>query len=185
MNEEVIKDIIKEAEKKMEKSVEFVKKELMRIRAGEGNPGMLEGIKVEAYDTVLPLNQVASIVCPEPRLIVIKPWDKTILPNIKKAIMKSDLGITPVEDGNALKLPIPPLTDERRKELIKMVKKIVEEGKVSIRNIRRDAIEKIKELEHVSEDDIKRGEKEVQKKTDEYIEKLDELFEKKAKEIES
>ena len=181
---EQIKNLLKEGETRMSKAVEILKKELARMRSGEASPGLLEGIKVEAYDTILPLNQVANITCPEPRLILIRPWDKSVLPNIEKAIMKSDLGIMPQNDGNVIRLPIPPLTDERKKELIRMVHKIGEETRVAIRNIRRDIIEEIDKLEGIGEDDKKRGEKDVQKLTDEYIDKVNDLISKKEKEIE-
>jgi len=176
-------EIYKQATKKMEKTVEMLKHELGTIRTGRASPALVEGIKVESYGTTLPIKQIASIGCPEPRLIVIRPWDRNMLPEIEKAILRSEIGLTPSTDGQAIKLPIPPLTEERRIDLIKMVKRIGEESKVALRNVRREAMAEIKRLEGISEDDEYRAEKEMQKFTDEHIEKIDETLTHKEKEI--
>ena len=179
-------DIIAECRQKMSKSVDALKKEFSRIRTGRASTALLDGIKVNCYDTQMPLDQVASLSVPESRLITIKPWDQSVLGEIEKSILKSELGLTPMNDGKIIRIPIPPLTEERRKELAKLGKKMAEDGKVSIRSHRREANEFLKELKNdkdISEDEMYKGQDEVQKITDEFIKKIDELTAKKEKEI--
>ncbi|MGI6452087.1 MAG: ribosome recycling factor [Syntrophomonadaceae bacterium] len=182
----MIKEILTESEDKMKKTVEFLIKDYFSMRAGRANPGMLDRITVEYYGSVTPLNQLANITVPEARLLVIQPWDKTLIPEIEKAIMKSDLGINPSNDGNVIRLAIPQLTEERRKELVKVVKKRAEEAKVAIRNIRRDSNDSLKQCEKektISEDESKKGTDEIQKLTDKYIKEVDKVLQSKEKEI--
>ncbi len=182
----MIKEIKENARKKMEKSLSLLVQELSQLRTGRASPALLEGIKVEYYNSLLPLNQVASISIPEPRMIIIQPWDKTVLPNIEKAIYKSAIGLTPNNDGTVIRLPIPPLTTERREELIKLSQRIGEEAKVAIRNIRREANNEIKRAakeKKISEDESYSAQEEIQKITDELIKKIDDALAKKEKEI--
>ncbi|MDI6840811.1 MAG: ribosome recycling factor [bacterium] len=167
----------------MSKTLDVLQHEFVTIRTGRASPGLVDRIKVDSYGTSLPLKQLASIACPEPRLITIKPWDRNLIPEIEKAILRSGIGLTPSNDGVAIKLPIPTLTEERRNELVKIVRKVAEESKVALRNIRRDAIAEIKELEGISEDDEHRADKEIQHITDEYTDKLEEILSRKEKEI--
>ena len=176
----------KEAEEKMEKTSLSVKKELTEIRTGRAATSFVENIIVDCYGSSMPLNQVASIGIPEKKLIVIQPWDKTILAEIEKAILKSDLGLTPNNDGNLIRLPVPSLTEERRKDLIRLVKRLVEEGRVALRNIRREAMDGLKSIEKegkVSEDEMRSEHDQIQKLTDEYISQMDEVLKKKEEEI--
>lgn len=182
----MLSNIKKETKEKMEKTLDHFKKEMSKIRTGRASAGILEDIKVEYYGSVMPITQLATVTVPEPRTIFIQPWDSSAISAIEKAIMKSELGITPSNDGKVIRLNIPPLNEERRKEIIKFAKKIAEENKVAIRNERRDAIEKIKAAEknkQISEDDSKRLQKEIQELTDTYIKKIDEILELKEKEI--
>jgi len=167
-------------------AIEALKKEFASIRTGRASLALLDGIVVNYYGASTPLQQLASMNIPESRLIAIQPWDPKIIPDIEKAIMKSDLGITPVNDGKMIRIQIPLLTEERRKQLVKIVKKKAEETKVAIRNVRRDSIEELKKLEkekHLSEDDVKRAQDEIQKITDSFITKVDEVLNHKEKEI--
>ncbi len=178
--------IYKDAEERMKKSVEAVRAELAKIRTGKATAELLDGIKVEYYGTQVPINQVANITVPEPRLLSVQPWDKNMIGPIEKAIRSSDLGLNPTNDGRVIRIPIPPLTEERRKDLVRLVHKLAEEGRVAIRNIRRDANDKIKKLEknhEISEDEAHRQLDDIQKLTDSYIEKIDELLKIKEKEI--
>jgi len=182
----IIDEVFQDAETRMQKTVEATRSELSKIRTGKASPAILDAIRVDYYGTSVPIKQVASISVPEPRLIQIQPWDKKILPEIEKAIQKSDLGLNPINDGNLIRLPIPPLTEERRKDLVRVVHKLGEEGRMAIRNIRRDANEHLKKAEknhEISEDDAHRAMKEIQELTDEYIEKIDEVIKAKEKEI--
>ncbi len=182
----MMKESIKEGEDKMKKTVEALRKDLSTIRAGRANPAILDKIQIEYYGTMMPINQLANVAVPEPRLITIQPWDKTAIPVVEKAILKSDLGLNPSNDGNVIRIIIPQLTEERRKELVKLVKKKAEESRVAVRNIRRDTIERIKALEKtkaISEDDTKKGHDEIQKLTDKYIKEVDNVLEIKEKEI--
>jgi len=171
---------------KMEKTISVLKSDLSAIRAGRANPHVLDKINVEYYGTPTPINQLATIQVPEARQIVIQPWDAKILNDIVKAIQTSDLGINPNSDGKVIRLIFPPLTEERRKELTKDVKKIGEQSKIAIRQIRRDAMENYKKQEkakEITEDDLKTIEKDIQKLTDEYIEKVDDIVNAKIEEI--
>ncbi len=179
-------EILDEMRQKMNKTLQALERELKKIRTGRASAALLEGLKVECYETVMPIEQVASISVPESRLIVVQPWDKSIIGNIEKAILKSDLGLTPMNDGQIIRISIPPLTEERRKELAKLAKREAEECKISIRNHRREANEMFKELKNekeISEDDFYKAQNEVQKITDEFIEKIDQITAKKEKEI--
>jgi ribosome recycling factor len=176
---------IEDARDHMEKAIKHVSHELAKIRAGRAMPNMLDGIMVNYYGAPTPLQQVASVNTPDARTLVIKPWEKKVLSDIEKAIINSDLGLNPQNDGEIIRLNIPPLTEERRKQLVKQSKQEAEQGKVSIRNIRKDANENLRKLlkEHVSEDLVKKGEDQVQKLTDKYIEEIDLLLVKKEEEI--
>jgi ribosome recycling factor len=179
-------DVLKESRRKMEKVLEVMARDLSRIRTGRASVALLEGIKVDCYGTTMPLSQVASLAAPESRLLTVQPWDTSVLGDIEKAILKSDLGLNPANDGKVIRLPIPALTTERRKELAKMVKKMAEEAKVALRNVRREANEDLKDLKKeklLAEDDAHRGQEEVQKLTDEYIKKVDLQAAEKEKEI--
>jgi ribosome recycling factor len=174
----MIDEIFEDLKERMGKSVESLKREYSRLRTGRASIALLDGIRVSYYDTATPLNQMASLAVPEPRLIVIQPWDKTALGDIEKAILKSELGLTPMNDGKVIRIAIPPLTEERRKELVKVARKMAEDNKVAIRNIRRDANEMLKDLKNekeITEDDLFRSQDEVQKATDEFISEVDEL----------
>ncbi len=171
---------------RMEGAIEALRKEFGSIRTGRASLALLDGIMVDYYGTPTPLQQVASLSVPESRQIAIQPWEQRIIPEIEKAIMKSDLGLTPSNDGRLIRISIPPLTEERRKQLVKVVKKKAEDAKVSIRNIRRDTNEELKKLEkekHLSEDDVKKSLEEIQKLTDSYIEKVEEVLKHKENEI--
>lgn len=170
---------------KMKKAVEFLTADYAAIRAGRANPHVLDKLRVDYYGTPTPLQQVGNITVPEARIIQIAPWEKSMLKGIEKAIMTSDLGINPTNDGNVIRLIFPELTEERRKDLVKDVKKKAEEGKVAVRNIRRDGNDAFKKLskEDVSEDEIKQLEDQLQKLTDKYIKDIDGLMEEKSKEI--
>ncbi len=179
-------EVLSDAKRKMEKVLEVMARDLSRIRTGRASVALLEGIKVEAYGTSMPIAQVASLAAPEPRLLTVQPWDLSLLADVEKALLKSDLGLTPMNDGKILRLPIPALTTERRKELVKMVKKMGEDAKVALRNIRRDANEDLKEMKKekmLSEDDTHRAQEEVQKLTDDFIKKVDAQAADKEKEI--
>lgn len=175
----------KNAEERMEKAVAALKKELSSLRAGRATPSLLDRIQVDYYDTMTPLNQLASINTPDSRTLTIQPWDKSALGAIEKALLKSDLGLTPSNDGSIIRISIPPLTEERRAELVKLTKKFGEEAKVAIRNIRRDANDEIKKMEKtsISEDESRRHQEDIQKTTDRYTAEVDKLLAGKEKEI--
>jgi len=182
----VIKDLLTDAESRMEKVVENMVREYAALRAGRANPALLDKVMVDFYGALTPVNQTANISCPEPRLMVIQPWDKNNIAAIERAIMKSDLGITPASDGHVIRLTVPQLTEERRRELVKLCAKRAEEGKVAVRNVRRDVNDDIKELEkakEVSEDESKKGLDDAQKLTDKFIKRIDEILQKKEAEI--
>ncbi len=182
----MVEDILKEAERKMARAVETLQRELSHIRTGRAAPALVERVMVDAYGSALPLSQVASVTAPEARLLVIQPWDKGTLPAIEKAILKSDLGLNPSSDGSVIRLAIPPLTEERRKELVRTVKKKVEEERVVVRNIRRDANEELRREEKdkkISADDQKRGQDRLQKLTDRFVAELDKVGEQKEAEL--
>ena len=176
---------LQQFENKMSKAYEYLAADFATIRAGRANPHILDKIKVNYYGSPTPIQQVGNITVPEPRMIQISPWEKSLIKEIEKAIMASDVGITPNNDGSVIRLVIPELTEERRKELVKEVKKKGEEGKVAVRNIRRDGNDTFKKLakEDVSEDEIKELEEALQKLTDKYVKEIDKLVEEKAKEI--
>jgi ribosome recycling factor len=178
--------MIKEAEERMTKAVNALKKELASLRAGRATPALLEKVHVDYYGTPTPVSQMANVTVPEARLITIQPWDKSQLGPIEKAILKSDLGLTPTNDGNVIRLAIPPLTEERRTELVKVIKKEGEEAKVAIRNIRRDVNDSFKKQQKegsISEDDLKRNQDVIQKTTDKFIEQVDKVIHEKEKEV--
>ena len=182
----MLDEALLEVEDRMQKSVEVLKREFSTLRAGRANPALLERIMVDYYGTPTPINQVGNIGVPEPRLLVVQPWDRSLIPAIEKAILKSDLGITPSSDGNVVRIAIPQLTQERRKELVKVVKKRTEEARVAVRNIRRDAMEDFKAQEkkgEISEDVSRRGQDALQKLTDSTIKNIDKIAEAKEKEI--
>ena len=176
---------IKEYEDKMSKTIDHLASEFASIRAGRANPHVLDKIKVDYYGTPTPIQQVGNLSIPEPRMIQIQPWEKSLLKDIEKAIQMSDLGINPTNDGNVIRLVFPELTEERRKELVKDIKKKGEADKVALRNIRRDGNDAFKKLSKsdVSEDEIKELEDELQKLTDRYVKKIDEMMDEKSKEI--
>jgi ribosome recycling factor len=178
-----IRSILEETNKKMDKTIETFKKELNTIRSNRANPAMLEGILVEYYGTEVPINQVATVNVPEPRMLLIQPFDKNSLSAIEKAILKSDLNLNPQNDGNVIRLILPEMTQERRMELVKLVKQKLEEAKVAIRNVRRDANDDIKKISGISKDEQKHYQDEVQKITDKHIKILEELAHKKEQSI--
>lgn len=182
----MVKDILKGSSEKMDKAVEHVRHEFIKIRTGKATTNLLDGIKVDYYGTMTPLIQLGNISTPDYHTITIQAWDKTAVPLIEKAILAANLGLNPANDGTLIRIPIPPLNEERRKEIVKLIKKFGEEGKVSIRNIRRDSIEHLKKTEkeeHISEDDRKHAEADVQKLTDKHIKDIDDLISMKEKEI--
>ncbi|HAK60003.1 MAG TPA: ribosome recycling factor [Nitrospiraceae bacterium] len=182
----MVSEIKKKSEEKMGKALEMLKREYAAIRTGRASLGILDGISVDYYGTPTPLNQVANLAIPEPRLITLQPWDPKMVGDIEKAIMKSDLGLTPSNDGKLIRLAIPPLTEERRQQIVKQAKKLAEESRVAVRNIRRDINDEIKKKgkeSHLSEDDTKRAQEETQKLTDSFIKKIDDLLAHKDKEI--
>ncbi len=182
----MLDDIIADVEDRMKKSISALEKDFVAIRTGRANPAIFDGVKVDVYGSPMPLNQVATISCPEPRLVVINPWDKGNLGEIEKAILKSDLSLNPSSDGNLIRIQIPDLTEERRKEYVKLAKNKAEDCRVAIRNIRRDGNDTIKELEkekEISEDDSKNYQARVQKITDKYIADVQKLVDNKEKEI--
>lgn len=176
----------KEFKGKMGKSIEALKSELNRVRTGRASIALLDRIKVDYYGTPTPLNQVATLAVPESRLITIQPWDTSILSDVEKAILKSDLGLVPTNDGKIIRISIPQLTEERRKELVKIVKRVGENAKIAIRNIRRDANEFVKKKEknkEISQDELKKNQEEIQKMTDDFAEEIDRLIAEKEKEV--
>lgn len=182
----MVQDVFAQAEEKMKKSVAAIKSELASVRTGRASAALFDRISVDYYGTKTPLKQIASISTPEAQLAIIQPWDKTAISTIEKAIMSSDLGVTPSNDGNVIRVPFPPLSEERRKEFVKIVKKIAEDGKVAIRNVRHEARDDLKEMEDekmISEDDRKRAEKKVDELTEKYGKEIDGILLHKEKEI--
>ncbi len=174
------------AEGKMKEILDATRRELASIRTGRANPGLLDRVTVEAYGDVYPINQVASVSVPEPRLLVVQPWDRKLLSSIERAILKSDLALTPVNDGSVLRIPIPSLTEERRRDLAKLARRVCEEMRVAVRNARRDAIDALRakqKAKEITEDDLKKGQQEIQKLTDKFIAEIDSLLEAKEAEI--
>lgn len=182
----MVEEILNDVEDRMKKSIINLQKEFTAIRTGRANPAMFENVKVDVYGSSMPLNQVATISCPEPRLVVIQPWDRSNLGDIEKGILKSDLSVNPSNDGNLIRIQIPDLTEERRKEYVKLAKSKAEETKVSIRNIRRDGNDMIKDLEKekdISEDDSKGAQGKIQIFTDKYVDEVQKLTDNKEKEV--
>jgi len=182
----MFEDIKKETTKKMAQAIDHAKTELVKVRTGRANPDLLNSIQVDYYGTLTPLNQVSTITIPEPRMIALQPFEKTLIPIIEKAIMDSNLGLTPNNNGNSVLVPIPSLTEERRNDLVKYIHKLIEDSRIVVRNIRRDSIHNIKEYskdEHISEDETRRQEGEIQKLTDDHISTLNELQDIKEKEL--
>jgi ribosome recycling factor len=178
----------KKAEEKMSKALDVLRKEFTTLRTGRASLGILDGIMVDFYGTPTALNQVSNMAMPDPRMITIQPWEPKMLGEIEKAILKSDVGITPSNDGKIIRLSVPPLTEERRQQIVKHAKKLAEDARVAVRNIRRDVNDDIKKKSkdkevHVSEDEVKKLQDEIQKTTDNYIEKIDDLLGHKEKEI--
>lgn len=182
----MIEDTLSEAEKNMEKAVEAVRKELNGIRTGHANTGLVENIRVDYYGIPTPLFQIATITAPEARLLVVQPWDRQVIGNVEKALLKSDLGLNPASDGTIIRLAIPPLTEERRRELIRVVRKKVEEGRVALRNVRREDLEALRSLEKnkdISEDAFRRASESLQKLTDSFVALVDAVGEEKEAEL--
>ncbi|MEG7334103.1 ribosome recycling factor [Bacillus sp. 0102A] len=180
------KEVLTQTKEKMEKAIAAYQRELASVRAGRANPSLLDKVTVEYYGAQTPLNQLSSINVPEARMLVVTPYDKTAIGDIEKAILKADLGVTPTSDGNMIRIAIPALTEERRKELVKVVKKYAEEAKVAVRNVRRDANDDLKKLEKngdITEDELRASTEDVQKLTDEYVSKIDGVTKDKEKEI--
>ncbi len=177
--------LLQDGERRMEKSVESLDREFRRLRTGRATPALLEGIQVEYYGNKVPLQQIASVMV-QGRTLVVKPWDKSVIGEIQRAIQASGLGLTPQSDGTVVRIPVPPLSDERRQELVKLVKKLAEEARVAVRNVRRDLMETVRGWEKegtLSEDERRRAEDQIQKLTDRYIEKVNDLLARKEKEI--
>ena len=182
----MIEEVRTETRKKMDHTIEMLKRDLSAVRTGRANPGLLNPVMVNYYGTQTPLNQVANIATPDPQLLTVTPYDKSIVKDVEKAIAASDLGINPQVDGTLIRVPIPALTEERRKELVKHVHKMGEDGKIALRNIRRDANEKLKKLEKdkkVSQDDERRAQEQIQHETDGHTKKIDEIIKSKEKEL--
>jgi len=178
-----IPELTKHAREAMHKAIESTKRELSTIRSGKASTALLDLVRVEAYVSPVPLNQVGLVSAPEPRLLTVQPFDKSLAPAIEKAIRDSDLGLNPATQGNLVRVPLPPLSQERRKELVKVVHKLAEEGRIAVRHARTETISRLKKLEHTSEDDEKRAEKDVQKMHDEHIKQIDQLVQGKEAEI--
>ena len=182
----MIDDVLKDAGRRMDRSVETARHEFTTIRTGRASAVLLDRVQVSAYGTKMPVNQLATIGVPEPRLLTITPFDKSVMKDIERAILESDLGLTPANDGQVIRLPIPQLTEERRKELVKQVRHMAEEGRVAARNVRRDALHQMKKLEQdgdVGADEVHRAEERLQKLTDEHVQKIDAALKAKEAEI--
>jgi len=182
MTTDPLQDIDKHARDTMHKAVESTRREFATIRSGKATTSLLDTVRVEAYGQNLPLNQVASVSAPEPRLLTVQPWDRGLIGAVEKAIQSADLGLNPSNDGTIVRVPLPPLTEERRKELVRVVHKLAEEGRIAVRHTRTDAINKVKKLEHISDDAKRRAEKDIQKLHDDVIDDIEALV--KAKELE-
>jgi len=176
-------DHLKQAKQAMDKAVEAVRREFSTVRTGKATTSLLDLVRVDAYGSEMPLNQVASVAAPEPKLLTVQPWDKSLLKAVEKAIQSSDLGLNPANDGNIIRIPLPPLNEERRKELVKVIHKFAEEGRVAIRHARTEAIGRIKKAEHVSEDEKKHSEKDVQKLHGDHLKLVEEAVKGKEAEI--
>jgi ribosome recycling factor len=177
---------LQKAKQRMESAIEALRREFASVRTGKANPALLDSVRVDAYGSILPLNQVGTVSAPEARMLIVQPWDKTLIKAIEKGLRESDLGLNPSNDGSVIRIPIPALTEERRREYVRMLHKLTEEARVAVRNVRRDANDEIKHRqkdEGLSEDDIRREQAEVQKLTDGYIARVDELMKHKEAEI--
>ena len=183
--EDDVKEVVDEGRASMEKALERYHKELRKVRTGRASTSLVDGLTVDYFDTPTPLNQLATLSVPDPRMIVVSPFDKTAIGSIEKAILSSDLGLTPSNDGKVIRIQIPPLTEERRKDLVKQVRKIAEDHRIRVRDARRDSISLLKDLEEdgLSKDDRHRAEKKIQDVTDEYVGKIDELTAQKEKDV--
>lgn len=178
-----IPDVLKHARTQMDKAIESTKRELSTVRSGKATTSLLDLVRVDAYGSPMPLNQVGLISAPEPRMLTVQPFDKSLAPAIEKAIRDADLGLNPATQGDLIRVPLPALTEERRRELVRLVHKLAEEGKIAVRHARSDAIHGVKKLEHVSKDDQQRWEKDVQKLTDDHVKVIDDLIVGKEAEI--
>ena len=182
----MLEEILTELQNKMKKSLESTKEKFSHVRAGRASVSMLDGVTVEAYGSPTPLNQVGTVSAPEARLLTIDPWDKSLIPTIEKSILQANLGFNPSNDGKIIRLAVPELTEERRKEYVKLVKKEAEEGKIAIRNVRKDINNKLRKMEkdsEITEDELKSSEEKVQKMTDKFVAAVDEALAKKEKEL--
>jgi ribosome recycling factor len=182
----MIDEVLSEARTAMDKAVKSLKREMAKVRTGRASVSLLDDIKVDYYGVPTPLSQVATLSVPEARLITVQPWEKNLIPDIEKAIFKADLGLTPSSDGQLIRLPVPALTEERRREMVKIIKRMAEDAKISVRNARRDANETLKMLEKekaIPEDDLKRSETDVQQLTDEFVATIDSIVQSKEKEV--
>lgn len=182
----MVKNILHDADQRMNKAVEVVREEFVKIRTGKATTALLDGVKVDYYGAMTPLKQIANVSTPDAHTISVQPWEKGMIQPIEKAILNANLGLNPATDGTVIRVPIPPLNEERRRELVKLVKKFAEDGKIAVRNVRRDAIEHLKKTEkqeHISEDERKRGEQDAQKLTDKHVKDIDNLVVLKEKEI--
>lgn len=182
----MIKELLEDAKRRMDKSVKAFQNEIAKVRTGRASVALVDSIKVDYYGSLMPLNQMATITVADARLIVIQPWDPSAIGAIEKAIQRSDLGLSPTNDGKVIRLSVPPLTEERRKELVRLVRKMAEEARVAVRNVRRDTLDDLKELKkegEISEDDFYRTQDQLQKITDEHISKIDKILEEKEKDI--
>ena len=179
----MLEDILKTAEHKMQRAVEIMRQDLQTIRTGRATPALVDRVEVDYYGTPTAVNALATITAPEPRMVVIQPWDRSLLAVIEKAILKSDLGINPTNDGQVLRLALPQLTEERRRDLVKQVHKRAEEARVAVRNCRRDAMDHLKKEEHVSKEETQRAQDRLQKLTDQFIHQVDEVSRRKETEV--
>jgi len=182
----MVEEVLSDARTAMDKAVKALKKDLTKIRTGRASTNLLDDVRVDYYGVPTPLNQVATLAAPEPRLLTVQPWEKNLIPEIEKAIFKADLGLTPSSDGILIRLPIPALTEDRRREMVKIIKRMGEDAKVSVRNSRRDANDTLKLLEkekEITEDVLKRSEKDVQQLTDDFVSTIDAVVQKKEQEV--
>ncbi|MDT7924852.1 MAG: ribosome recycling factor [Chlorobiota bacterium] len=181
-----IAEVLQQARQHMAKSVEHLQQQLARLRTGRATPALIEHIRVDYYGVPTPISQVGNISVPEPRMLVIQPWDRSLLGAIEKAILQSDLGVTPSNDGSVIRIVMPPLSEERRRELVKVCRKYAEEARIALRNLRREYMEKLRQVEkeeHLSEDERRRGEQELQKIMDSFTEEIERILERKEREI--
>jgi len=182
----MMKEVLSEARTAMDKAIKSLKRDMAKVRTGRASVSLLDDVKVDYYGVPTPLSQVATLSVPEARLITVQPWEKNLIGDIEKAIFKADLGLTPSSDGQLIRLPVPALTEERRREMVKIIKRMSEDAKISVRNARRDANETLKMLEkekEITEDELKRGEKDVQQLTDEFVGMIDSVVQAKEKEV--